>query len=198
MTQPNCFYIGDALVFPHQHRVQRDGQTTRIEPRLMALLMCLAEEPGAVVSRTDLLDATWPEGYGTDEGLTKAISGLRRAFGDSAREARVIETVPKRGYRLVTPVRAHAAEATAPEPAPERPAHTTSAPHARRMAPLWVTIAILAVALIGQWVYLARDASPLVERQARYHTPLNPPIQVWPTGPYSLRDNSFFGSTFFC
>ncbi len=169
MPQPDRFLIGRVTVYPLQHRVQREGLDTRIEPRLMTLLLCLAAKPGAVVTRTNLLDAAWPTGYGTDEGLTKAISELRRALGDSAREARIIETVPKQGYRLVAPVQYQ----NYTPPAPEHPPVPTLRPTTRRLAPLWSAIVVLAVALAGQWAYLTRDTPTPAQRQIRYHIPLD-------------------------
>ena len=173
MTNADCFYLGEVAIHPAQHRVQRNGIAERIEPRLMTLLLRLAAEPGAVISRADLLQAAWPEGCGSDEGLTKAISGLRRALGDNARDARVIETVPKRGYRLVAAV--HCLK-DSPKPAgvdrpPASPPHGSVRP--KRLSLLWGAIALLAVGLIGQWAYLTQDKPEQIQQRVRVHIPLN-------------------------
>ena len=57
-----------------------------------------------VTSKEELLKAVWPDTFVTDDALTHCISDLRRVFEDDAREPRVIQTIPKRGYRLVAPV----------------------------------------------------------------------------------------------
>lgn len=67
----------------------------------MDVLCALMEEPGAVLSRDDLLDKVWRRSHGGEERLTRAISQLRKALADDSRSPRYIETVPKRGYRLV-------------------------------------------------------------------------------------------------
>ena len=197
MPLSDCFRIGTStVVYPHQNRIQCDNQITRIEPRLMTLLLCLVEEPATVVSRATLLDAVWPEGYGTDEGLTKAISGLRRALGDSARDAQIIETIPKRGYRLVAPVQHPVTDSQVP--APERsPVLSKSTPLTRRVAPLWVAVALLAIGLAGQWLYIVQDTPPEVERQLGDHTVLNHTKDIPISTKDSLRTDAFFGSTFF-
>ncbi|NNF58855.1 MAG: hypothetical protein HKN04_11520 [Rhodothermaceae bacterium] len=99
------FQLGSMVrVLPSLHQIHRNGTVEKVEPRLMRVLCLLAAQPGEVVSREDLLDAVWPDGYAQDEALTQAISKLRRALGDRARDARMIETIPKAGYRLIAPV----------------------------------------------------------------------------------------------
>jgi TolB-like protein/tetratricopeptide (TPR) repeat protein len=70
----------------------------------MSVLECLVAANGEPVSRNDLFDAVWPRGEVSDDTLTKCIVELRKAFGDSARAPRVIETIPKLGFRLLLPV----------------------------------------------------------------------------------------------
>jgi len=76
-----------------------DGET-RIEPKLAHLLKTLVENAGNVVSRHELIDSVWDSAHGADQSLTNAISQLRKILGESDGE-QTIETVPKRGYRLV-------------------------------------------------------------------------------------------------
>ena len=76
-----------------------DGET-RLEPKVMAVLAQLVEASGEVVSRVDLIDQIWGVEYGADDSVTRAVSLLRRALGDTKAEQRVIETIPKKGYRL--------------------------------------------------------------------------------------------------
>ncbi|MCB1702821.1 MAG: winged helix-turn-helix domain-containing protein [Halioglobus sp.] len=69
----------------------------------MNVLSCLVAADGEPVSRNDLFDAVWPRAEVTDDTLTKCIVELRKALGDTARDSRVIETIPKLGFRLVLP-----------------------------------------------------------------------------------------------
>ena len=85
-----------------------DGPAGRVsmEPKVMDLLQVLIDNAGIVVSRADLLDRIWSENYGGDESLSRAISLLRRAFGEIRGSHQYIETVPKRGYRLIAKIAA--------------------------------------------------------------------------------------------
>jgi TolB-like protein/DNA-binding winged helix-turn-helix (wHTH) protein/Tfp pilus assembly protein PilF len=73
---------------------------TRIEPKLAHLLKTLVENADNVVSRHELIDSVWDSAHGADQSLTNAISQLRKVLGEGEGE-QTIETVPKRGYRLV-------------------------------------------------------------------------------------------------
>jgi TolB-like protein/Tfp pilus assembly protein PilF len=75
----------------------------------MGVLLCLAEHPGETLSKEQLFQAVWPNIVVTEGVLKRSIAELRRAFDDNAREPRIIETISKRGYRLVAPVTARSA-----------------------------------------------------------------------------------------
>lgn len=98
-----------------------DGGGERLEPKVMAVLVELARHRGRVVSKERLIDEVWPGTHVGEAALSRCISELRRALGDDARNPRFIETLPKRGYRLLAAVRA-------PEetPAPETGSTTTA------------------------------------------------------------------------
>jgi DNA-binding winged helix-turn-helix (wHTH) protein len=103
-SPPTPFTIGEWLVQPQLNRLSRSGgDVVQLEPKMMDVLVCLARNPGDVVSREALIDAVWPEVFITESVLTRAIAGLRRALGDDARSPRFIETISKRGYRLIGP-----------------------------------------------------------------------------------------------
>src|SRR6516165_1125055 len=72
----------------------------------MEVLVCLARHAGESLSKERLLQEVWPGTFVTDDALKRCILELRRVFADDAREPRVIQTIAKRGYRLVAPVTA--------------------------------------------------------------------------------------------
>src|SRR6266567_6912132 len=72
---------------------------------MMEVLVCLAEHTGEVVPKEKLLQAVWPDTFVSDDVLKRSVSELRHVFGDDAHESRIIETIPKRGYRLVLDVK---------------------------------------------------------------------------------------------
>ncbi|NGX17042.1 winged helix-turn-helix domain-containing protein [Wenzhouxiangella sp. XN24] len=102
--------------------------TQRIGPRAMALLSVLAARPGKVFSREELMKEVWSGLIVSDETLSRCISDLRQALGDNPREPRYIETLSRRGYRLLEapqPLEAQPAvegpEPLEAQPAPEGP-----------------------------------------------------------------------------
>ena len=96
--------LGDWIVRPRRRLIERGDQSVHVTPRAMSVLECLMAARGAAVSRNELFDQVWHGAEVSDDALTKCIGELRRAFGDSARESRVIETIPKLGFRLVPPI----------------------------------------------------------------------------------------------
>lgn len=80
------------------------GTAVPLRPKTWAVLLHLAQRPGTLVSRDELLDAVWPDVAVTPDTLTKSIGELRIALGDDPRAPRFIETVHRRGFRfLVAP-----------------------------------------------------------------------------------------------
>jgi TolB-like protein/DNA-binding winged helix-turn-helix (wHTH) protein len=98
------FHLGDWRVEPRLNAVSRNGTTVRLQPKIMEVLVCLAQHAGEPVSKENLLGSVWPGTFVTDDVLTRAISELRRVFEDDAQQPHFIQTIPKRGYRLVVPV----------------------------------------------------------------------------------------------
>lgn len=105
------YRVGDWRVRVDRHELERGGELRRLQPRLVALLGCLAAAAGRTVTREELLARVWQRRMVNDEVLSRAIADLRRALDDDARQASMIETVPKLGYRLCVPVELVAEEA---------------------------------------------------------------------------------------
>ena len=97
--------VGEWWADPTTNELGRAGETVRIEPKAMEVLMVLADRAGGAVGRDELLAAVWPGVIVGDEALTQSIIKLRRALGDDPRSPSYIETISKRGYRLIAPVR---------------------------------------------------------------------------------------------
>lgn len=96
--------IGEWWADRTTNELGRAGAAVHIEPKAMEVLIMLAAHPDRVVSREDLLTTVWPGVVVGDEALTQSIIKLRRALGDNPRSPSYIETIPKRGYRLIAPV----------------------------------------------------------------------------------------------
>lgn len=98
------FLVGTWLVQPTLNTVSSKGNAVRLEPKVMEVLVRLASKPGEPVSKKELLNTVWADAFVTEDVLARSISELRRAFADNPREPRFIQTIPKRGYRLVASV----------------------------------------------------------------------------------------------
>lgn len=113
----------------------------QLEPKLMDVLVYLAANSGQVVSKNDITDAVWPDLFITESVITRSIAGLRRAFGDDAKQPSFIETISKRGYRLIAEVDLESAKDRGPrQPRISPPTHVAAS--MRAAVPF----------VVGQWV----------------------------------------------
>jgi DNA-binding winged helix-turn-helix (wHTH) protein/tetratricopeptide (TPR) repeat protein len=111
------------------YRVTRDGRPVDLTPKLLDLLLLLADHAGTLVTKEALLDALWPGANVTDNALTQAVSELRQALGDSVSSPQYIKTVARRGYRFV-------AEIETESPAPASPVEASPEPDSTAIAVL--------------------------------------------------------------
>ncbi len=102
---------GHRFDFGAKELLDEAGEPVRLRPQCLAVLRCLADSPGRVVTREDLMRSVWPGMVVTDDSLVQCIGELRRALGDA--DHRLVRTERRRGYRLVP------ASAASPEPTPD-------------------------------------------------------------------------------
>lgn len=98
------FRLGDCSVEPRLGQIERSDGVEHVTPKAMEILLCLVTHPEDLVEREELIRAGWGGGEGHDEALTRSIAELRHALGDHHDQPTYIQTVPRRGYRLVAPV----------------------------------------------------------------------------------------------
>src|SRR5258708_3034462 len=115
----NRLRVGDWTVEPDLNELAAQGRGVKVETKAMAVLLHLADRAGQVVGREALLSQGWPGVVVGDDSLTQVVIKLRKALGDDPDRPTYIQTVTKRGYRLVAPVRRPAG--TAAPPMPRRP-----------------------------------------------------------------------------
>ena len=96
--------IGDWRVDPELDELSREGQTIRVEPRTMQLLLYLAAHAGRVVDVQQLLNEVWSNVVVTQGSVYQAVAQLRRILGDDSEHPKYIENLPRRGYRLIARV----------------------------------------------------------------------------------------------
>ncbi|XBQ16009.1 MAG: winged helix-turn-helix domain-containing protein [Oceanicaulis sp.] len=111
------FTVGDFDVTPSRNQLTRGEAVVSVEPKVMDLLVFLASRPGETISRETLAEALWPGVIVNEDALSRTIFKLRKALGDDAKAPRYVETIPKRGVRLVAAVeRGQNTEETPPDP----------------------------------------------------------------------------------
>ena len=159
------FQIGEWCVQPAVNRLKRGDEVVRLEPKVMQVLVTLAANAGEVVTREELIARVWPDVFVTDDVLHRAIRELRRVFGDSTSEPRYIETIRKRGYRLI-PATSDPERSTS-DPECRLPAHTSGpdVPITAISGPVFSILAgAIALAAVASVVVLAmrsNDPAPL-------------------------------------
>jgi len=99
-----AFTVGDWHVLPGLGQIRRGDRTVTLEPRTMRLLLYFAGRAGEVLSIERLLDEVWPRVLVTPDSVYQAIATLRRALADTPRAPTYIQTLARRGYRLLAPV----------------------------------------------------------------------------------------------
>ena len=143
--RPSSLQVGPWRIDADANEIDDGARRTRVEPKAMQVLVALAEHAGRVLSREELLARVWPGVVVGDEVLTQTIIKLRKALGDDPRSPSYIETISKRGYRLIArpqPVQTQAAA----------PIEVTSAalpPTERRWRAMVIGVAALAVAFVA-------------------------------------------------
>jgi DNA-binding winged helix-turn-helix (wHTH) protein/Tfp pilus assembly protein PilF len=136
-----AFSLGDLHVDPARLTVSREDRSATVEPRVMMVLLVLAQSGGRVVSRSELLDRCWDGRVVGDNAVQRVISRIRHLAGTLG--GFEVETIPKVGY-LFRPLAAEPGVDLAPAnepgtaadaPAAEAPAVETAAPHVPRDVP---------------------------------------------------------------
>jgi len=182
----------------HASELWRDGLKVRIQELPFQLLVSLLERPGEVITREELQKTLWPADTFVDfeQGLNKAINKLREALRDDANNPRFVETLARRGYRLIAPVDRRRLEQAADAPHPAAPAALPPKRVLRRKHwPLALTGLLALLALTGLvWLVMHRPPSSRLEPKPRSLTanPAGNPAtdpDISPDGKYLAYDD---------
>jgi eukaryotic-like serine/threonine-protein kinase len=117
---PDDVRIGDWLLQPSIDRLSRNGTVVHLRPQLTNLLVLLTQHAGRTVSKDEILSKVWEGQFVAESGMTRCIAEIRQALGDDARDPKIVQTITKRGYRLMAPV------ARVEQPGPVEPASVPS------------------------------------------------------------------------
>lgn len=106
---PRSYVFGDFVLEPLQQRLTHaNQQPVALTPKAFDTLLCLVERSGDLVTKNELLARVWPNVVVEEAILARNVADLRKALGDDPNAPRYIETLPKRGYRFIAAVSAHA------------------------------------------------------------------------------------------
>jgi DNA-binding winged helix-turn-helix (wHTH) protein/Tol biopolymer transport system component len=190
----NGFRIGEVYhVEPSLNTVTGPAGSTRLEPKAMHVLVCLAEHAGQVVAKEQLIRTVWPDTFVTDDVLTRCISELRRVFGDDAKESHVIQTIPKSGYRLIAGLSSHAPQdlAALGQDAAKVSVPAVARAKGHKLALILVGVVLTGIAVGGWWIASTRRGPGGPPRPATVtQLTANPPdllvtsAQISPDGKY--------------
>jgi transcriptional activator of cad operon len=159
-SSASVLQVGDWTVEPELDSISRNGETQKLEPRTMRLLMCLVDSAGSVVSIERLLSEVWTGVIVGSASVYQAVSQLRKILGDTDPNPTYIVTVPRKGYRLIAAVR----PITAPPPITDPVPNSTAAPGisvhpSRRLRLIALCAAVLAALGSLAW-FLLRKPPP--------------------------------------
>ncbi|HKX28551.1 MAG TPA: transcriptional regulator, partial [Blastocatellia bacterium] len=101
----HIYSFGPFRLDPNEHLLLHEGKPVSLTPKVFDLLLVLVKHQGRLLEKDELMRAVWPDTVVEEANLSANISILRKALGDGLNEQSLIETVPKRGYRFIAPVR---------------------------------------------------------------------------------------------
>ena len=112
---PERVSFGEFSLDLRTRELRKYGDTCDLQEQPFLVLKALLEQPGQLVTREELIKRLWPADTFVDfeHSLNKAVKRLREALQDSPEEPKFIETLPRRGYRLIAPVVSNATKRTA-------------------------------------------------------------------------------------
>jgi TolB-like protein/DNA-binding winged helix-turn-helix (wHTH) protein/Tfp pilus assembly protein PilF len=121
LKQEQHFYeFGSFRIGTGERLLRRGEELIPLTPKAVDTLLALISHRGQLIGKDDLLKMVWPDTFVEEGGLARNVSALRKALGEGPDEVRYIETIPKRGYRFVAPVK-EVSGAMDPIPSPQPP-----------------------------------------------------------------------------
>ena len=159
---PVTFYLADWYVDTNASRIRLGEIERKLETKVMAVLAYLAARPGGLVTREELEQAVWHDTVVGYDALTNCITKLRKALEDSSHQPRYIETVSKKGYRLIARVSNTTNNQTLPEESGAR-----RQPKTMSLLGLLIVFAISGLLI---WQYSKTDISDSIKNQTRQST----------------------------
>jgi TolB-like protein/DNA-binding winged helix-turn-helix (wHTH) protein/cytochrome c-type biogenesis protein CcmH/NrfG len=175
LTQQQNFWVAEWQVKPALSVIEKEGTAVSLEPKVMAVLVTLASTPGEVFSRQELEDHVWQGTVVGYDALAKAINKLREALGDDKKNPHYIQTISKKGYRLVANVRVDS---------PHQPAQLGINKKKPAIARQWqVGIGLISALIVALLIFIyiqEKEADPVLSSHKLPITDDKPTVVVLP------------------
>ncbi len=114
ISEPRIVRFGAFEFDPRAGELRKDGVLLKLQDKPLRLLELLLDRPGDLVTREELRQKLWPaDVFVNFDSLNNAINRVRGVLGDAAGSPSFIETLGRRGYRFIAPVRLEVREAAA-------------------------------------------------------------------------------------
>ena len=146
--------------------VWKAGRPLKVQDQPFRVLAALLERPGQIVTREELRQLIWPDkNFGDfDHAINLALTKLRAGLGDSADVPHLIETLPRRGYRFIAPLKEQsdppAAGIVAPPQEPTVPSPVKEPPAKAVGKTLWLIVGALALVIVAAVALLRMFSTP--------------------------------------
>ena len=135
------YEFGPYRIDTGERLLRRGDELISLPPKVADTLLVLVRSAGRMVDKGDLMKAVWPDTFVEEGALTRNISLLRKTLGDTGDEAAYIETIPRRGYRFVAPVRTLCGGILPSSGGANRPGIGVRSPNASRRLRSWGEVA---------------------------------------------------------
>lgn len=179
------YRVGDWTVRPDLNQMISADTEVTLEPRILAVLNCFVAHPGKVLNRDLLIEEAWNGIIVSESTINHTVGVLRRALGDKARDPQYIQTVAKKGYRLVANVTEFSQENDLPAPISQKP----SSPSAKRRYLLYAAMGFVSLGAIANLFFASQPiheagfrftvSKPLTSLQGMETSPELDPAGEW-------------------
>jgi Tol biopolymer transport system component/DNA-binding winged helix-turn-helix (wHTH) protein len=148
-SAPFVYEFGPFRLNLQEQLLSREGEAVPLTPKVFDVLVVLVKSHGQVVRKDQLMQSVWPDSFVEESNLTQNISVLRHVLGERSNHKKYIETLPKRGYRFVVPVREVRTEPSATVGAPKAASDLPRQLRRRGSAWIWLAALIALAASVG-------------------------------------------------
>jgi TolB-like protein/DNA-binding winged helix-turn-helix (wHTH) protein/Tfp pilus assembly protein PilF len=153
-AEKHLYEFGQYRIDSVERLLLRGEETIPLTPKAIDTLLVLVANSGRVVEKDELMKSVWPDTFVEEGALARNVSALRKALGDDLEEFHYIETIPKRGYRFVAPVK----DLSAPTLVPLDDKAEKKSPNAFRRVVWWVAAVFLILAAVLAYAWFTRES----------------------------------------